>query len=75
LNRQLFWTILIAGLFGSVSSYGLVSQWLLDYAYSIKIGPTTFFVTILVVYLIVFIIVGVQILGTSRISPVKVLNE
>jgi len=75
LNRQLFYTILIAGIIGSIGSYWLVTQWLQDYAYAIAIAPTTFVFTIILVYISVFFIVGLQTLKSTTINPVLVLKE
>ncbi|MEO1054608.1 MAG: ABC transporter permease [Bacteroidota bacterium] len=75
LNRQLFYTILAAGVIGSTGSYLLVGRWLEDYAYAIAIGPTTFVSTVILVYALVFIIVGFQTVKSTRINPSMVLKE
>ncbi len=75
LNKQLFISILIAGIVGSVGSYFLVSRWLQDYAYAVDISPVVFVTAVLLVYLAVFVVTGFQTLKSTLINPAIVLKE
>ena len=75
LNRQLFSIIFIAAIIGSALSYLLVSTWLQDYAYAISLSPLTFVIAAIIVYVIVFIITGLQSLKSAQLNPTLALKN
>lgn len=75
LNRQLFLAILFSALIGSAFSFWLVSTWLNDYAYAIILQPVTFVAAAVLVYIIVFVITGLQSLKSAQINPVMALKH
>lgn len=75
LNRQLFSIILIAAIIGSALSYLLVSTWLQDYAYAITLAPFTFVLAAIIVYVIVFVITGLQSLKSAQLNPTIALKN
>lgn len=75
LNRQLFVIILIAAVLGSTLSYLLVDTWLRDYAYAIILEPVTFLLAAILVYLIVFVITGLQSFKSAQLNPTLALKN
>ena len=75
LNRQLMAAILLASIIGSGLSYWLISRWLNDYAYTIKMNPETFVIALILVYGIVFIITAIQSMKSSHANPVMALKN
>jgi len=75
LNKKLFVVILVAAVVGSGLSYLLISKWLEDYAYSIKIEPIIFFVALILVYAIVFLITTMRSLKWASANPVLALKD
>ncbi|MEP5611915.1 MAG: ABC transporter permease [Cyclobacteriaceae bacterium] len=75
LNKKLSLAILIAAVVGSGLSYLLISRWLEDYAYTIKIDPLVFFVALICVYTIVFLITTFRSLKWASANPVLALKD
>ena len=75
LNRQLFVIILIAAIMGSAFSYLLINTWLRDYAYAIALKPATFVLAAIMVYLIVFVITGLQSFKSAQLNPTLALKN
>ncbi len=75
LNKKLSLAIFLAALAGSGMSYWLISKWLEDYAYTIKINPVIFFLALVLVYLIVFVITAARSLKWASANPVIALKD
>ncbi len=75
LNRQLFLIILLAALIGSGLSYWLIDTWLRDYAYAIKLAPSTFVLAAMIVYAVVFLITCAQSFKSALFNPSMALKN
>ena len=75
LNKQLFFTIMIAAIIGGVLSFTLVQKWLEDYAYTIQIQPQTFVIATLITYAVILLIITFQSIRSTETDPILALKD
>ena len=74
-TKELSFLVVIASLISFPTMYLLMSRWLDNYAYSIKITPLIFLVAFLLVIIIVLITTGYRAMMAASINPAQTLKD
>ena len=75
IGKEYFWVLSIAALIGIPISYKWVSDWLENFAYHITITPVMYFLTVLLVFVLLIITIYLQTFKATIETPVNALQE
>ncbi len=75
LNRRFSLLALTAALLAVPIAWWIMSQWLQDFAFSIKMSPLTFILSIVLAIMLAWLSVGFQSLGAARANPVNSIRD
>ena len=75
LNQDLWFIVLTAAILGSLFSFLVVSSWLEDYAYTIDMNPWVYPLSLILAYVLIFVITATRSIKWARTNPALTLNE
>lgn len=75
MNQDLWFIVFTAAILGSLFSYLVVSSWLEDYAYTINMNPWVYPLSLILAYVMIFVITATRSIKWARTNPALTLNE
>ena len=75
LNQDLWFIVLTAAILGSLLSYWVVTTWMEDYAYTIDMNPWVYPASLILAYVLIFLITALRSIKWASTNPALTLND